>query len=768
MNNTTSLLHTFLRQLFEGFNAWLSGALVVALAAVLMVRETQLLDWRFQARYIWQPERKAASNLVVIALLAEKGRDSAVTPRDYLARLVRTIAQYQPAVIALDYDFDDEDLSDPHFAELRAAVAQAGNVVLPCLLLPQGGQYEILSLPPAELLAVTGVGYSTLFEEAVYELPLHMTLAEGTCLPSFALAAVAGYVQPEKFFPLRTAHETSDNIEADSIWTPAYWERVLARNHCPNVGKEPVAINYFGKVDGYQIALQRAEEFLKEAEAGSIAPDAFANKVVLVGSAFPLPDGGDQFHTPFFEMFGVEVQANIISMLLSGDYLQRLGWGWTIAFVLLALVVVVRSWSRLALGRAVLVIAGYLLCYVLAGFVLFISHALVLPLALPVQAGLFAFFFTYAWQQYRRGASHAQDFLDFEILAEAAHVPEHYRLRLIAAPTQAGDAKAEVHLAQSAAFAQMLKRLERGHVDVALLKNFGKELYEFLFSGELATAFARSLTQARMLRTKLRLRLRLDAPELRTLPWEYLYDPRHNHFLAANAQVLLSRYVESTQPRRALEATNALNVLIVLSQPEAASLAVLGMTPLDAAYEKELITPALEELATRAELPLRYTILEHAVVDELRTRLREDYHVLHFIGHSTFRAGTGQIVLENEAHEAVLLDEDEFSDLFLNSTDMRLVVLNSCKSAATSALPTVSGMAYKLIERGVPAIVAMQYAIDDAAAARFAREFYRSLASSHPVDLALAHARLVLRENKDRHDFGIPVLFMRAKDGRIV
>ncbi len=766
----TAIVQGILKKLFAGFDLWLSGVLVAMLAAVFLMRESQLLDWRFQVRYVWQPERQADSNLVVIALFNEKARDSRVTPRDYLARLVHAVSQYQPAVIVLDYDFDEEDLNDPHFEEFEAAVFQAGNVILPCLLQPLGGQYEILSLPPEELLAGVGIGYSTLFEDPVYELPLRVELADGKPLPSLGLAAVAGYLQPKEFFPLRhdqSGIDAQHNSRDDSFVARKFWESVQRMIDYPVAGNKALTVNYFGKIDDYQIELLRAEEFLRDSDAGKLPPTSLANKIVLIGSAFPLPDGSDQFQTPLHDMHGVEVHANIISMLLSQDYLAKLRWGWTSLFASLTIAIVIFCLSRFRLIIATLVIAAFLLFWLLAGFVLFITHNLILPMSLPFQAGLLCFFLTYAWQQNRRRAELSRDFLDFEILAEAARQADHYRLRLIAAPTQAGDAKAEIFFVKDEAFEKNLERLQRGHVDETLLKSFGHALYERLFVGDFATAFERSLTQTRMLHTRLRLRLRMEAPELRTIPWEYLYDQRHDVFLAANAQILLTRYVESTQPRRDLR-VDRLNVLIVISNPESASLSMLGMPVLDVVYEKELITKALDELGGRTDLQIRYTILEHALVDEISSSLSKDYHVLHFIGHSTFREGKGKIVLENEDHDAVLLDEAEFSDLFLNSIEMLLVVLNSCKSAATSVLPAVSGLAYRLIERSVPAIVAMQYAVADDAAARFARDFYGSLAGGHPVDLAVANARLALAQNRNRHDFGIPVLFMRARDGRIL
>jgi CHAT domain-containing protein len=362
-----------------------------------------------------------------------------------------------------------------------------------------------------------------------------------------------------------------------------------------------------------------------------------------------------------------------------------------------------------------------------------------------------------------------REFLDFEILMEATGETNRYRLRVINAPGQAGDAKAKVILNKDK-LKKELKRLQRGFVDHGFLKNFGQLLYQNLFVDNLAASYQRALTQARLEKKGLRLRLLIDAPELQTLPWEYLYDQRHDFFFSANPEILLTRDVVSEQPRRDMN-VKELNVLIALSDPTPESLFMLALHELEVTDEKDLIVTALKNLRDNTDIPIRYTILEHATTDQIRQHLHEDFNVFHFIGHSTFRDGMGKIVLENDDRVAIFVDEAEFGNLFLGCSEMRLVILNSCQSATTAALPTISGLAYQVIQRGVPAVMAMQYPIADETATLFAKEFYRTLAAGHPVDFAMAHARLAIAQKMKvarPHDFGIPVLFMRAREGRIV
>ncbi len=770
-----NMLRKLLNKLMEVFDAWIAGLLLAAFGAVFLLPESQMLDWRFKARYLYGSPPRADSNLVVIALFTKKAKESPkVTPRDYLARLLENVSQYNPRVVALDYEFLEDDRSDPEYATLRAAIKKAGHVILPTILHRHTGQYELLSTPPDDLVPFAQTGYATLFNEAVYEMKLQTRLADNRLLASLALTAVAAHLFPAKFFAIPNTDSSAGidgvaNMDMELDLAETDWDTVLQKIRYPVPGETFFPINYVGPTKDHRIPIFRAETFLQTVQSTEFWNVALNNKIVLFGSAYPLAEGTDEFATPFGQMHGVEVHANIINNLLTQEYLKPLGSGWTIFFTMVSLGIVAMSliWFRLTAAAAAT--ATYIFVYMVAGFWFFATKNLILPLAWPLKAGLFGFLLLYYLQQ-RGPLRRIREFLDFEILMEGTGLANRYRWRVIQAPGQSGDAKAEVTLSDKAELEKGLKRLQLGRADQAFLQNFGHRLYQYLLVDDIATCYHRGLTQARMEKKGLRIRLRIDAPELQVIPWEYLYDERHNFFLAANREILLTRYVESRAERRDM-AVQALNVLIVLSNPKRDNPALLAYPELDVGYEKELIISALNDLRDSTDIPIRYTVLEHAMIDEIRQYLNQDFHIFHFIGHSTFRDGTGQIILEDDKHEALFADEATFGQLFSGSTEMRLVILNSCKSAVSAGLQAISGLAYPVIEAGVPAVVAMQYTIADDTATLFTREFYRALAGGHPVDFAVAHARLAIAQKmKDTrpHDFGIPVLFMRAREGRIV
>ena len=73
------------------------------------------------------------------------------------------------------------------------------------------------------------------------------------------------------------------------------------------------------------------------------------------------------------------------------------------------------------------------------------------------------------------------------------------------------------------------------------------------------------------------------------------------------------------------------------------------------------------------------------------------------------------------------------------------------------------------MQKGVPAVVAMQYCIKIKSALLFIEEFYQAIAARKPVDWAVHYARNQIFQEfgLDNREFATPVLYMRAKDGNI-
>jgi hypothetical protein len=127
-----------------------------------------------------------------------------------------------------------------------------------------------------------------------------------------------------------------------------------------------------------------------------------------------------------------------------------------------------------------------------------------------------------------------------------------------------------------------------------------------------------------------------------------------------------------------------------------------------------------------------------ATAADLREALQEVRpHILHYCGHGE---NQGLILASDQGADAGarLSNEDLAETLRILRGRIELVVLNACSSSSAAALAV----------RAVGCVVAMDDAVDDQAAVRFAAELYRSLAFGRSVQDAFGLARLALTERE--------------------
>ncbi len=363
----------------------------------------------------------------------------------------------------------------------------------------------------------------------------------------------------------------------------------------------------------------------------------------------------------------------------------------------------------------------------------------------------------------------AIDYLDFDLVIDRGE--GGYRARVVDSP--AGQAVAEFK-----GFSELeLERIEsfrlrvRGHQagkrridspEMQVAKKVGGDLFERLFAGEVRACFRSSLDDVRRRpRTGLRVRLRMgSAPELADLPWEYLYDATENQFLTLSINTPLVRYLEIRRPVKALAVSPPLRVLVMISNPN-------DIDDLDVEQEWNQLRESLVELEERGLVAL--TRLETATLEELQRVLRlEDFHVFHYIGHAGFdeEMDDGLLVLETESGKSRRVRAERVGDILHDEETLRLAILNACEGARSSRKDPFSGTAQSLIQKGIPAVIAMQFEISDRAAITFSHEFYEALAAGYPVDAALGEARKRISGDNEL-EWGTPVLLMRSPDGRI-
>jgi hypothetical protein len=301
--------------------------------------------------------------------------------------------------------------------------------------------------------------------------------------------------------------------------------------------------------------------------------------------------------------------------------------------------------------------------------------------------------------------------------------------------------------------------------EVRALMQMGGTLYEALFTGEVRDIFLKARHDASQENRGLRIQLRMaNAPELADLPWEYLYDGRR--FLGLSAATPIVRYLDLPDSTRPLKAELPLRILVTISSPS-------DLPPLDVALEEMRVRQALGKLIAQKVIEL--TVLRNTTTTALLRLLRQSavegrpFHVWHYIGHGRRSHDTGEsvILLCDEAGKSRPIGGFELATLFADVPELRLALLNACEGAGAGKDDPFSGVAAALVEQGIPAVIGMQSAISDRAAIALASEFYLALVDGLPVDAALAEARRKVFLDTYLVEWGIPVLFMRVRDGRL-
>ncbi len=292
---------------------------------------------------------------------------------------------------------------------------------------------------------------------------------------------------------------------------------------------------------------------------------------------------------------------------------------------------------------------------------------------------------------------------------------------------------------------------------------FGTQLYQAAFAGPIDLCLQRSLDETARRQAGLRIRLRLDQSldGAANLPWELLYAPSLGRFLAQSDLTPIVRYVESPRPVQPLQAHPPLIVLAIIANPQ-------DLPALAVEQEWRSLQDALADLVSTGLVVLER--LEPATLPALQTRLRRGVvHLLHFMGHGFFdpQADSGGLIFEDSRSAGVVVKAETLAMLVHDQPSLRLMLLAACQSAQGSVHQPFAGVAHRLIQQGVPAVLAMQFSVTNAAAIALSQVFYASLADWLPVDTALSQARKAIAASGNELEWATPVLFSRSEDNRL-
>ncbi len=339
---------------------------------------------------------------------------------------------------------------------------------------------------------------------------------------------------------------------------------------------------------------------------------------------------------------------------------------------------------------------------------------------------------------------------------------ETFEVRIVDSP--AGQQTRSETVLLSSNVHSLSRKLETRNLELGEMINLGEELAAALFPPTAKSFFEQS--RARLTEAQgLRIRLKLASFRLASLPWEYTYirppdvlDGQKGRFgfLALDSRISLTRYEVFGAPPGDLTPAQGrtLRIVALLASPE-------GLPPLDLKTEQKNIR---EALGGSSGVDLEFG---SASVQALQDLLARGADVFHFAGHGGF----AQLQRDEEGYLAFVGPDGseapltaEILALNLAWRGVRLAFLGACEAGRRNGHNAWSGIAPALTRAGIPAVLGMQYTIQDGSAIAFSNQFYRDLFLGLPIDEAVRNGRLAIlnRPVPDKGDWGVPVLYLRA------
>jgi hypothetical protein len=286
------------------------------------------------------------------------------------------------------------------------------------------------------------------------------------------------------------------------------------------------------------------------------------------------------------------------------------------------------------------------------------------------------------------------------------------------------------------------------------LRELGRDLFEVLFPGDVRRLYdtARALGKGRPLDVVFTSMLDWVADK----PWELAFDPSRREFLSTSSVNFVRNAFTAVPADVPARGRGRLRILAVVSQPR-------GAAPLDAKTETADLRKAFAGLVKKGRAAVE--VLAPPTAGRLQRRLAAGgVDVLHFVGHGGFdeREREGSLLLEDERGRPRPLGTDALRQVVCGR-GLRLVFLNACETGRGGRVEWNRGVAPALVAAGLPAVVANQYPVEDAAATAFARELYAQLAAGSTLGDAAREARVAVGRDLGTGSLGwaVPVVFAR-------
>jgi tetratricopeptide (TPR) repeat protein len=293
------------------------------------------------------------------------------------------------------------------------------------------------------------------------------------------------------------------------------------------------------------------------------------------------------------------------------------------------------------------------------------------------------------------------------------------------------------------------------------LKRIGELFYKSVFSDGIKEYFERCLGLARRSDRGLRVELVVDPLYLKRLPWELMHDSKD--FLALSSVTPVVRTVLQAEPPVSHKVSFPLGILFAAASP------VGSGVPINVGGEIRRLCDGVSKSVMDGRVRLRCygagKIRSQEFQDDIRS---ERFHVLHVSSHGVFAEGMekGFLELEDEQGRSIPVGVETLG-AWIKDSSIQMVYLDACQTAVGSVRTPLADLGYVFLNKGVNAVLAMQFSVPVETANSLCEAFYSRLSRREPIELALSEARKQTVDSVyglDRIDWAIPVLYVSGRD----
>ncbi len=299
------------------------ASVVTSIALILGIRQVGLLE-RFELKtydlfLISRPVEKQDERILVVTInendleyFNQKGES--VISDSNLMKILTQIKTYKPRVIGLDIIRDIPMKNQPEYQQLINYFKDQNNLFVIC----QDKRENGVGYPPPREVELNFVGLATLFKDN-FDLIIRRQL-----LSQIQNIAQDSKCSVSESFSFKVAGEYlyQDNIEPDGNSKQLkIQDKIFSRlnnhsggYHTLDDGGYQILINYRGKNEANSIKTISMIDFLKHPDNA----EKYQNRIILIGYNFlNTTSKEDVFKTPYGEMSGVFIHAQMLSQILS-------------------------------------------------------------------------------------------------------------------------------------------------------------------------------------------------------------------------------------------------------------------------------------------------------------------------------------------------------------------------------------------------------------------------------------------------------------------